>query len=203
MNYSEIKDLVYSYLSYRNMTRNEATDMLICEILDEIASYNSFKCIFAEYDSALPFLDKDPYSDFLCGAKGYYLLMCTLGGEIDRKIQRLAVTDAGYMVIFDACANAYLEYKAEEYKKSIYDNLSYTFCPGYQGSNVSDIQYIYNELKGGKIGIELTSSYMMLPMKSMAGIIAKDISPIKRCGKCSRLDSCAYRKAGKLCFKTD
>ena len=103
-------------------------------------------------------------------------------------------------LVLDATANAYLEAKADEYEKTIANNLSYRFCPGYQGSDVTDLKYIFEVLKPEKIGITLLDSGMMVPQKSMCGIIAIGKNEKKRCGDCIMLDNCAFRKVGKRCY---
>ena len=90
------------------------------------------------------------------------------------------MTDSTKMVIMDACASAYLEEKANEFEKSNLDvnNLDNykRFCPGYGESKLSDLRYIYDEIKAEKIGIILNEQFMMSPQKSMLGIVKKKIN---------------------------
>ena len=201
MNCSDIIDSVYEYLSFRNITENEEINGLICSCFDELEKLNSFKYIHSKQLELFNFLNKEPYLSFLSGSSGYYFVATTLGTEIDRLIKRYSVSDMLRAIVLDSTANAYLEAKADEYEKTLGENLSYRFCPGYQGSSVSDLKYIFEVLKPEKIGIELLPSGMMVPQKSMCGIIAIGKNEEKKCGNCLMLHDCAYRKADKKCYK--
>lgn len=200
MNYSDIKSSAYEYLSYRNVEKSDELDKKLERYIEQIISLDTFKAVYAEYDALPQFEEKEPYKSFLKGAQGIYLIVCTLGSEIDRQIKRRALSDMPEMILFDACANSILEYKSEEFKNGISSDLSYLFCPGYQGSELSDIKMIFELLKPEKIGVTLTDSFMMVPQKTLAGIAAKGVNPQKKCGNCARLNNCVYRKVGKLCY---
>ncbi len=201
MNFSELKPLVYSYLSKGNADPNPQIDALAEEYLDKLEKGECFRAISAEYTLPLDFLKKEPYTAFLKGGTGYFLLACTLSHEIDRKIRRLSVTDMAKAVILDACASAYLEYAANKYKNTLHAEASYIFCPGYAGSSASDMKYIFNELKPQKIGMALTESSMLIPQKSMAGIVCVGATPEITCGGCVKKSDCEYRKEGKKCYQ--
>ncbi len=200
MNFSEITNSVYNYLSFRQLIRSKEIDALIKESFDELVSLDSFRYIYAEYDKLLDFLKKEPYVTFLSGINGYFLVCTTLGAEVDRLIRRYSLTSMVKGLVFDASANAYLEYKADEYEKTFGSELTYRFCPGYQGSSALDLKYIFNELKPEKIGIELLPSGMMTPQKSICGIVGKGKNKAKKCAGCIMLDECAYRKVDKRCY---
>lgn len=197
MDNSVFKERVYGYLSFAKIEESELTDSIISESLEKLSLSDSFRYRCAEYALPLEFMKKEPYASFLSGANGYFLVVSTLGDGAEKHKETL---DDRSKLIFDACANAYLELKNEELRESLCDNLSYLFCPGYQGSDVSEIKYILDELKAYELGIELLPSGMMTPQKSMAGIYAKGASPLKKCGNCLKINDCVYRKAGKLCF---
>lgn len=200
MNCFDITDKAFEYLSFRKIEKNDLTLALTSECLNEIDNLNSFQYVYSEYDKLLPFLNKEPYLSFLNNASGYYLVATTLGATVDRLIKKYAVDDMLKAIIFDSVSSAYLEVKADEYEKNIAPNLSYRFCPGYQGSDVRDIKYIFDLLHPEKIGIELLPSGMMTPQKSMCGIVAIGKTATKNCGNCLMLDSCSFRKEGKRCY---
>ncbi len=200
MNCSDILLRVYEYLSFRQIEQSAEIEKLIHESFDELQEMNSFKYLYHEMSIPFDFLKDEPYASFLSGSTGYFLVATTLGAEVDRKIKRYSLSDTVKMLVFDATANAYLEAKADEYEKTLASNLSYRFCCGYQGSKASDIKYIFDVLKPEKIGIELLESGMMVPQKSMCGIIAIGKNQKKKCGSCLMLADCAYRKVGKKCY---
>ena len=145
-------------------------------------------------------MKKEPYTSFLSGSNGYYLVASTLGEIVDYIKEHL---NDESKLIFDACTNAYLEIKNAELKEKLGDGLSYLFCPGYQGSDASELKFILDELSAEEIGIKVLPSGMMSPIKSMAGIYAKGVKPLKKCGDCLQINNCVYRKAGTVCFRLE
>jgi hypothetical protein len=45
------------------------------------------------------------------------------------------------------------------------------FSPGYCGWHISAQRKLFEALQPGKIGIELNKSYLMIPLKSVSGVI--------------------------------
>ncbi len=203
MNYSVLKEAVYRYLSYREICPSQEIDERICHFSETLDRLDSFRYLVAEYDRPLDFLRTEPYTSFLFGTNGYYLFACTLGVKVDRMLHKLALSEPADMILLDACANAYLEHRTNEVKNALAPEVSYLFCPGYQGSPLSDVKYIFNQLHPERIGVELTDTYMMIPQKSLVGIIGKGASPEKKCGDCAKQNNCVYRKVGKLCFQSE
>ncbi|MBQ3252936.1 MAG: hypothetical protein IJA65_00130 [Acholeplasmatales bacterium] len=200
-NYSNLLDNVYNYLGFKNIEKNNDIDELINECLKEIESLSSFNYRYQEFDYILDFLNKEPYLSFLNGCSGYYISVMTLGALIDNKIKYYSKTNLTKCLVFDACASAYLEYKSDEYEKTLANNLTYRFCPGYQGSSIEDIKYIFDILKPDKIGLELLESNLMIPQKSMAGIIGIGKNIDKSCKNCILEGNCKYVKEGMKCYQ--
>ncbi len=198
--FSELRPRIYTYLGFRGVSSCADADGIIMECLAELEQTVRFRYRHVTFDEPPEFLLKHPYMSYLKGSTGVILAVMTLGAEVDRRIKILSRTDMAKSVIFDACASACLEYLSDEHEKTLGKELSYRFCPGYGGSDVSDIRYIFDILKPEKIGISLTESNYMLPSKSMAGIIAVGKRDKKRCGGCMLLEYCAYRKEGKRCY---
>ncbi len=203
MNSSALETAVCRYLSVRDMPREAIPDSLIRVCLGDLEQADSFRAVYAAYDEPLPFLQKEPYLSFLEGTVGYFVIACTLGVEVDREIRRLSMTDMQKMLVYDACANAYLEWRAEAWKKSLAPVVSYTFCPGYGGSSIDDLQEIFQVLHPSRIGMELTPSGLMLPQKSLAGVVGCDIQPRPMCGDCVKKQNCQFKKEGLLCFQSE
>lgn len=197
---NELKNKIYGYLEFKKIYPNPQNDELIEKCLEELRSLDSFKCIYKKFSDPVEFLRKEPYVSFLSGSNGYYLCAMTLGQAVDGKTEYFLKTDEEKAEIFDACANAYLEFKAEKYEKTLEKDISYKFAPGYQGSDIKDIQAIFDILEAEKIDMLLTDEYRIIPQKSMVGIIAIGKTAKKQCGKCIMLSSCIFRNAGKRCF---
>ncbi len=200
MNSSKLEKRIYSYLGFRNVGRNAETDAVIQDCMEEIKKLSHFRYIYKFFEAPPKFLNAKPYADYLAGSKGVIVAVMTLGGEVDRRINFYERTDAAKAVVFDACASAYLEELSDEYEDGLDLELSYRFCPGYGGSSVSDLKYIFGILNPEKIGISLTENNYMLPSKSMAGIIAVGNSAQKTCKSCAVFGNCEYLKEGNICY---
>lgn len=200
MNFSKLKKNAYAYLGFHSVAPDESTDAEIdCEI-KEVEKLAHFCYAYKYFDTLPVFLNKQPYTAYLKDSTGVILSVMTLGGEIDRRINIYGKTDKRKAVILDACASAFLEERSDEYERGIADDLSYRFCPGYGGSSIEDLKYIFGILQPEKIGVCLTESGYMLPCKSMAGIIAVGGKHKKSCSHCILKEHCVYIKEGTTCY---
>lgn len=200
MNYSDLQPLIYTYLGYKGVKPDKGIDRLISACLEELESTQAFKYQYKILGDIPAFLKKEPYMSFLKGCSAVILCVCTLGAEVDRKIKYLERADMQKSLIFDACASAYLERCADDFEADLGENLTYRFCPGYGGSDISDIRYIFDLLNPAKIGVTLLNSNLMLPQKTMAGIIGVGKAAKKTCAECINFSACAYRKEGTTCY---
>lgn len=201
-NISNIYDLAYTYLGYSNQGRTEDIDKLILESIDELDKISQFKYIYIDMDYKLDFIKNNPiYDKFLEGCSHYYLVLTTLGKRVDDRVKYYSVSDMKKMIVFDATCGAYLEYLADEYEKNNFDEpRTYRFCPGYQGTKTSDIREIFKVLNHNSIGVSLLDSNLMVPLKTMCGIIGFGNKKNKSCGNCDIKDKCEFRKKGKTCY---
>ena len=195
--------MVYSYLGYKKIERDPEIDKLIDEALEEIEEINQFNYIYASFDYRLDFLNNNQaYQKYLDGSDSYMLVLTTLGKKIDDRCKYYSLIDMKKCLVFDAVSSAYLEYKADEFEA---DNFkfehSYRFCPGYQGTKTDDIREIFKYLDNKKLGVSLLESNLMVPLKTMCGIIAIGVKKNKECGNCAVKEKCELRKEGKVCYK--
>lgn len=200
MNFSRLKKSAYAYLGFHSIDPDESTEAEIDAEIKEVGKLAHFRYEYKYFGTAPAFLNKQPYIEYLTDSTGVILSVMTLGGEIDRRINVYGKTDKRKAVIFDACASAFLEELSDEYERGIADDLSYRFCPGYGGSSVEDLKYIFGILQPEKIGVSLTESGYMLPCKSMAGVIAVGGKHKKSCAQCILKANCLYVKEGKKCY---
>lgn len=200
-NYSDLINLCYAYIGYKIDNKDLYIEKKVLEALKELEEISQFKYIYSEYTSVIEVLNKEPYLKFLKGSDKYFIVATTLGVLVDKRISLLSKIDMPYMVIFNACAAAYLEYLADNYEyNNLGDDISYRFCPGYGGSSVKDLLELKKYIRIDKIGIQLFDSGMMLPEKSMMGIVAKNKNNNKTCDCCILNNNCKYKKEGKKCF---
>ena len=203
MNFSDLRSQIYNHLGFRGVKTSAETDALIMSCLSELEKTAQFNYLYKAFETAPGFLKKPPYEEFLQGCDGVILSVMTLGAKTDRHINRLLRTDMSRGVVFDACASAYLEVRSDEYEKILGDNLTYRFCPGYGGSSIEDLRYIFELVHPEKIGISLNESNFMLPSKSMAGVIGIGKKAKKTCDGCFMLPHCKYREDGKRCYSSE
>lgn len=203
MNFSKLKRLIYGYLGYHGMGESAETDRLIESCLEELKGAAQFNFLYRAFKDPPEFLLKQPYADFLSGCGGVILSVTTLGAGVDMRIKRLSRTDMARSAVFDSCASAYLEFKSDEFESTLGDNLTSRFCPGYGGSGVEDLKYIFELLNPEKIGVTLNENFFMLPSKTMAGVIGIGKKKAKDCGDCVMIGHCGYREEGRRCFDSE
>ncbi len=203
MNFSKLTEQIYNYLGFHSVNKSSETDAAIAQCLDELKRVAHFRYKYKYFSAPPEFLKKEPYLSYLRGSSGVILAVMTLGGEVDARIKFYSRTDAAKSLILDACASAYLEFLSDDYEKNLGDNLSYRFCPGYGGSSVEDLKYIFEILSPEKIGVTLSDTNYMLPSKSMAGIIAVGGATEKSCKNCIIGEHCEYKKGGVKCYGSE
>lgn len=140
----------------------------------------------------------------LAGAEAYAFFVCTAGTAFEDYQQRL--TREGDMVrtfIADALGSVIAERCADLMEQSLQasvDKLGWhhtnRFSPGYCGWHVAEQQRLFPLFGGHTCGVTLTDSSLMVPIKSVSGIIG--LGPSVRhldytCGLCN-FEKCYKRK---------
>lgn len=207
-----MKSEILKYLGYKATNAvDEYTNSLIDKALREVEQYSNFKYIYEKFDEPLPFMKGiSGYQDYLEDSP-FLLCATTLGVQVDRYLQRLQLKDMAYATIFDAAASIFLETKADEFEKNLeFGNRGFRFCPGYSGTSFLDNQEIAKILKAEKIGITFLESGLMVPLKSMVGIIKIQVATRQAlpphnekesCDNCAANENCNFRKNGMFCYK--
>jgi hypothetical protein len=129
---------------------------------------------------------------------------CTAGPGIKEEYERhIKERDPLKAFLVDTLGTVAVEKAMDMIHDSIKSNLASAglFCtnrysPGYCGWNVSEQFKLWKFLPAGYCGISLTDSALMLPIKSVSGIIGIGKDVRKQPYKCSvcELDNCIYRK---------
>ena len=205
VSFSDLKPQIQNHLclGLSGVQTSSDIDELTLSCYAEMEQLSHFNYLYKAYTAPPDFLTKRAYADFLSGTTGVILCAVTLGAEIDRRISQLSRTDLPRAIVLDACASVYLEAKSDAYEKTVADNLTYRFCPGYGGSSTDDLKHIFELLHPEKIGITLNESNFMLPSKSMAGIIGIGKAAYRTCDSCVMLPFCRYREEGKRCYRLE
>lgn len=140
----------------------------------------------------------------LRGSVAYALFVCTAGVEYQEFMERLT-KEGDMMRLFIANATgSVLAERCADYMETILqgtiDKLGWhrtnRFSPGYCGWHVREQQRLFPLMKGHHTGVTLTPSSLMIPIKSVSGIIG--LGPDVRylaytCGLCDYKD-CYKRK---------
>ena len=137
-------------------------------------------------------------------AEGYALFIATCGEAFERFLQQLkAEGDMVRVFIADAMGSVIAEKCADEMEKNLQlsiDKLGWKhtnrFSPGYCGWHVSQQQLLFPLFNGQTCGVTLTDSSLMLPIKSVSGIIGVGEKVRKldyTCGLCN-FEKCYKRK---------
>ncbi|MCR5347492.1 MAG: methionine synthase [Fretibacterium sp.] len=131
------------------------------------------------------------------------LMAVTLGPEVDRQI--LLAQKRGMMegLMLDACASVRADVLCDEAQSEIAgslrpgEHLTMRFSPGYGDAPLSVSEDIISLLDATRrIGLSMTRSLMMTPVKSITallGITEQEEKSAGGCALCSNRDTCPYR----------
>jgi hypothetical protein len=162
----------------------------------------------------------------LKGCKMCAVLAATLGVEADNKIKLLQRVNMADAVIYDACANEYIEKVCDACQAEIVSKaleygcgVNYRFSPGYGDFKIENQRVLIGLLNAEKrLGLHLSENNLLIPQKSVTAIIGfVDAAEGKAsaaatyaanggavlsgaaasgCERCNMKKSCNYRKRG-------
>lgn len=137
------------------------------------------------------------------------LMAATLGYDIDQEINRLQKIDMLEAIVIDACASVLIDKVCDEAEDEIMKQLdenqylTMRFSPGYGDVPLDLNRPILQLLMAQKrIGLTLTKTDMLLPIKSITALIglsSQKENRMKSCGQCNLIHTCLYRKRGEKC----
>lgn len=208
-----IKKTALQYLGYQNSEIPTSIDTLIDICIKEVTSLADFKHVHQQYP-LLPTtyikeihlsLDYPELSTLLKECHSCILEACTLGIEIDRKLQYYSKIDTTKMTIFDAVASSYLEHICNQWEEQLPTPHTFRFCPGYGKVPLTlnnKISLLLNTFKN--IGLHVQDSGLLLPQKSMIGIVGIGGNVSKKdCSTCVKIKDCDYIRRGTTCYSKD
>ena len=196
-------------MGYHGMLPDEATQHETQAIIDEVREWLRPQfCFFVIRE--LPAFDMGKIIERqLHGSEAYALFIATAGVPYETYQQRLK--DAGDMVrvyIADALGSVIAEKCADQMEQHLQESIdklgwhhTNRFSPGYCGWHVSQQQLLFPLFDGHTCGVRLTDSSLMLPIKSVSGLIGlgTDVRRLEyTCGLCN-FEKCYKRRksAGK------
>lgn len=171
---------VYEQMGYRNATPDEQTAAETQRLLDEVAVFLRPRFLYTVV-SQLPAFQWGRIIDRqLQGSEAYALFVATSGTEYEAFQQRLLKEgDMVRVFVADALGSVIAEKTADRMEDTLQQSIdklgwhrTNRFSPGYCGWHVSQQQLLF-PLFGVKepCGIQLTDSSLMVPIKSVSGII--------------------------------
>ncbi len=131
------------------------------------------------------------------------VFVCTIGPAMEmwsKELFKQGDSILGYIVdtVASAAVESTADYLHNQIENSVQEEemkITNRYSPGYCNWSVSDQHLLFSLLPKNFCGISLTGSALMMPVKSVSGIIGigKNVKRMKYiCGKCT-VPNCAYR----------
>ena len=195
---------IYAQMGYHDATPNEVTQKETIAIINEVRGWLRPQFCYLTERKLPDFEIGQIIEKQLKGSEAYVLFICTCGQEYETYQQRLkAENDLVRVYIADALGSVIAEKCADEMEKNLQESIeklgwhhTNRFSPGYCGWHVSQQQKLFPLFEGKTCGVRLTESSLMLPIKSVSGIIGigKDVRRLDyTCGLC-QFEKCYKRK---------
>ena len=186
---------VYEQMNYHGALPDEVTQQETLAVIEEVRACAQPQFCFQVVRDCPPFEMGQIILRQLRGSEAYALFICTAGTAFEAYQQRLKeeddmvrifIADALGSVIAEKCAD-----RMEEALQESIDKLGWKhtnrFSPGYCGWHVSGQQQLFPLFHGHTCGVQLTDSSLMVPIKSVSGIIGVGKNVRKNeysCGLC-------------------
>lgn len=195
---------VYEQMGYHDAEPDEATQRELQAIVDDVRCWLRPQFCY-KVVRELPSFDMGKIIlRQLQGSEAYALFICTSGVSYEAYQQRLK--EEGDMVrafIADALGSVIAEKCADQMENTLQESIqklgwhhTNRFSPGYCGWHVSQQQLLFPIFEGHTCGVQLTDSSLMVPIKSVSGIIGIGHKVRKldyTCGLCN-LSHCYKKK---------
>ena len=145
----------------------------------------------------------------LARCKECFLMAVTLGSEADRAILRAQKRNMLDGMMLDACASVRADAFCDETEAQVMaelgsgEYLTMRYSPGYGDAPLQVSEDIIAALDATRrIGLSMTKSFMMTPVKSITafiGVSGQKEERARSCDLCANHDTCPYRKKGERC----
>ena len=195
---------VYEQMGYHDAQPDKATQQETAMILKEVSQWLRPRFSYFVVNKQPDFEMGNIILRQLRGSEAFALFICTSGLEFEAYQHRLK--EQGDMVrvfIADALGSVIAEKCADQMEKALQESIgklgwkhTNRFSPGYCGWHVSQQQLLFPLFQGHTCGVKLTDSSLMIPIKSVSGIIGlgKKVRKLEyTCGLCD-FKQCYKRK---------
>ena len=198
---------VYEQMGYHDAQPDKATQQETAMILKEVSQWLRPRFSYFVVNKLPDFEMGTIILRQLRGSEAYALFICTSGLEFEAYQHQLK--EQGDMVrvfIADALGSVIAEKCADQMEKALQESIdklgwkhTNRFSPGYCGWHVSQQQLLFPLFGGHTCGVSLTESSLMVPIKSVSGIVGLGEKVRKldyTCGLCD-FKQC-YKRKSKL-----
>ena len=195
---------VYEQMGYHDAQPDKATQQETAMILKEVSQWLRPQFSYFVVNKQPDFEMGNIILRQLRGSEAFALFICTSGLEFETYQHRLK--EQGDMVrvfMADALGSVIAEKCADQMEKALQESIdklgwmhTNRFSPGYCGWHVSQQQLLFPLFQGHTCGVKLTDSSLMIPIKSVSGIIGLGEKVRKleyTCGLCD-FKQCYKRK---------
>ena len=195
---------VYEQMGYHDAQPDKATQQETAMILKEVSQWLRPRFSYFVVNKQPDFEMGNIILRQLRGSEAFALFICTSSLEFETYQHRLK--EQGDMVrvfIADALGSVIAEKCADQMEKALQESIdklgwkhTNRFSPGYCGWHVSQQQLLFPLFQGHTCGVKLTDSSLMVPIKSVSGIIGLGEKVRKleyTCGLCD-FKQCYKRK---------
>lgn len=207
---------IYSLIGYGNQVPDERVVLLIHEILDDLHKYIKLRYGYTLVNGTVIgkgqlrledqiFTPGVIITHAMLGADSYAIFTATIGEDFDAYLNkfrqegdvlRVFLIDAIGSVLAEATVSLLMEILGKSSESSGL-KISNNYSPGYCDWHLSEQLKLFRLLPSKKCtGIHLTDSCLMLPIKSVSGIVAIGKNVVKRpygCDICN-MPSCIMNK---------
>ena len=195
---------VYEQMGYHDTEPDADTKAELTQIINEVSQWLHPQFSYFVVSVQPTFDMGNIILRQLRGSEAYALFICTAGMAYEAYQQRLKeqgdmvrvfIADALGSVIAEKCADQ-MEIALQESIDKLGWKHTNRFSPGYCGWHVSQQQLLFPLFQGHTCGVTLTDSSLMVPIKSVSGIIGLGASVRKldyTCGLCD-FKQCYKRK---------
>ena len=145
----------------------------------------------------------------LNGCEKAAVIASTLSADTDRFLKKAALEDGLTGLVCDALASAYAEQVSEQVCAEVLNFIegfsgTWIFASGYGDFPLETASFLIECVDAGrKIGVSCTDSCMLIPQKTIVGIMGLSRAPIdnarRGCENCNMKDTCQFRKNGSHC----
>ncbi|MDR2719735.1 MAG: methionine synthase [Nitrososphaerota archaeon] len=179
------KTKICRYLGYTKQIVEEDIENLIDEAIEKIKQTANPRYIFEIFDIALTDfgvevksssfkLSGRGVSNHLKGSNKCVFLGATLGVEVDSALRLLQMSSMTRAVIFDACADEYIEKvcdQAEAEIKTLGYRTTFRYSPGYKDFPIENQRALLTLVNAQRIGLSCNECFLLMPQKSVTAVI--------------------------------